>query len=586
MQRPLATLLFLASLATAQTTRDNNWRTDLDLLATQLPRLHANLFYYTPRSVFDEAVAELRNDIPSLTDVEVIVRMSAIVALAHDGHTALSFGAKVSTFRLLPLQFFWFDDGLFIVGASTDYARAAGAKVLRIGNRSADEAYAALKPIISYENDIWARYQSPGYLRIADILQALGIANSNADVLFQLQDSSGAVFTMDVATAGAGQPGAIIPQPNAATGFQPLYLQNSALNYWFTYVESSRTLYFAYNVCEEMASLPFARFNDQLWAAFDSKPVDRLVIDLRNNGGGNSAVINPFLASAEARAARFDSARVVLVIGRHTFSSGVLAAITLHVGPVVAYGEPTGGSPNSYGEVQSFTLPNSQLTVSYSTKLFSFPSLPPGSLAPDVQAPNLSSDYFARHDPFLAAVLADAAPAPPAGTLPVVNAASFHGPVAPGSIASAFGDWPDPAGAVVEVTVNGAPANVLAATHGQVNFVVPGATSPGMATIRIASGGAALAEGTAPVAATAPGVFAAGVRDGVIELYGTGQGAAADPRVYVGADEAEVLYSGAHPVFPGLWQVNARVPASVAGGQSPVFVTAGRAASNGVAVHF
>jgi hypothetical protein len=79
---------------------------------------------------------------------------------------------------------------------------------------------------------------------------------------------------------------------------------------------------------------------------------------------------------------------------------------------VTLVGQPTGGSPNSYGNVQTLVLPNSQLRVNYSTRYFSFPDLPPGSLMPDVTVPVYSSDHFARHDPFLAAALADAPPSP------------------------------------------------------------------------------------------------------------------------------------------------------------------------------
>ncbi len=41
----------------------------------------------------------------------------------------------------------------------------------------------------------------------------------------------------------------------------------------------------------------------------------------------------------------------------------------LQTNPILV-GEPTGGKPNSYGEISSFLLPNSGLVVNYSTKYF------------------------------------------------------------------------------------------------------------------------------------------------------------------------------------------------------------------------
>jgi uncharacterized protein (TIGR03437 family) len=85
------------------------------------------------------------------------------------------------------------------------------------------------------------------------------------------------------------------------------------------------------------------------------------------------------------------------------------------------------------------------------------------------------------------------------------------------------------------------------------------------------------------VVESAPGLFAAIVRGRDLEIYGTGQGGGT-PRVYVGKELAEVLYSGAHPQFPGLWQLNVRAPESVGAGEAPVFAAIGGAASNPVTV--
>ena len=130
-----------------------------------------------------------------------------------------------------------------------------------------------------------------------------------------------------------------IAAPDAATGFIPYYRQQTNQNYWFTYIESSRTLYFAYNVCAEQAGLPFAQFNNQLWAVFDAKPVERFIIDLRNNTGGNSAVLDPFLSFPQQRGRRrFSAVKPVVIIGRRTYSSAIINAIAIRQ----ADGDPGG----------------------------------------------------------------------------------------------------------------------------------------------------------------------------------------------------------------------------------------------------
>jgi len=55
--------------------------------------------------------------------------------------------------------------------------------------------------------------------------------------------------------------------------------------------------------------------------------------------------------------------------------------------------------------------------------------------------------------------------------------------------------------------------------------------------------------------------------------------------VFLGTTPLEALYSGPAGEFPGLWQINARVPSSRAvSGQTPLFVGAEGFVSNGATV--
>ncbi|MCX6630276.1 MAG: hypothetical protein NTW28_21875 [Candidatus Solibacter sp.] len=269
-----------------------------------------------------------------------------------------------------------------------------------------------------------------------------------------------------------------------------------------------------------------------------------------------------------------------------------------------------------------------------------------GSLLPDVRVPFHSRDWFARHDPFLAAALADVPPRggsfTQSGPVTLMNAAGFRGnsPVAPGSLAAAFGDFSgvteSDAAAVplakqingVQVLVNGTAAPLIAVRAGQINFQIPANVPPGDATVRVQRDGSTIGTGFAQIAAAAPGLFVADAlnlaspgavldesgrlvtnaspaRPGsVIQIYATGQGATDPPvddgaargalplaqsrlvpRVSFAGELAEVLFSGLNPAFPGLWQINVRVPEAPAlSGQTPVFAAIGSNASNPVTV--
>jgi hypothetical protein len=103
---------------------------------------------------------------------------------------------------------------------------------------------------------------------------------------------------------------------------------------------------------------------------------------------------------------------VYVAIGRRTFSSAVLNAIELRQGNAIPFlapsakatfvGEPSGGSPNHYGDKVSFSLPHSGFRVQCSTKHFTMWKDPAAlSLEPDHAIPVTWADWNAGADPVI-----------------------------------------------------------------------------------------------------------------------------------------------------------------------------------------
>jgi uncharacterized protein (TIGR03437 family) len=180
----------------------------------------------------------------------------------------------------------------------------------------------------------------------------------------------------------------------------------------------------------------------------------------------------------------------------------------------------------------------------------------------------------------------------------VVNAASFQTTLAPGAIATIFGA--NLAGA--DVTINGRPVQIYFAGDRQVNFVLPLDTALGAAEVKVTTAaGSATAQVT--VLDTAPGIFfdaASGLGavidrgQGVFEVYVTGLGAVrggalnetvVQPQVLIGAEPAEVLFSGLAPGFPGLYQLNVRASATTPAGPQTLAVIVNGRRSNDVRIN-
>src|SRR5262245_43919724 len=138
-------LLFTQSVAkkAAQTPAltKEQWREDLRYFASELPKRHKNLYHTTSRERFERAVTELDAAIPSLQDHQVIVRMHQIAATVGDGHTGVHLPPY---FKRYPIALYWFGRELRVIAAASEYQNALGARVVKIGALSIDEAQARI----------------------------------------------------------------------------------------------------------------------------------------------------------------------------------------------------------------------------------------------------------------------------------------------------------------------------------------------------------------------------------------------------------------------------------------------------------
>ena len=397
----LAFIALCAHLALAQRSPDL-WRGDLDFMVAEVQRIHPDPFTRIPRSEFEAAASDLRDRIGNMADHEVTVAFARLIASLGDAHTNVSLTQAAAALRQFPVRLRWFDDGLYVTHASPAYVRAIGRRVSHIAGVSAEEAFERTRPLISHENESWARELDATLLSSPEVLHALGVIPSLAAPLpLVLEEPAGDI---QVTLGGAATLPHHLPRPG-----NPRYQLNAALNYWYDYLPDSRAVYLKYNRCKEAPGLAFLSLLNSLSELGQNNRIERFIIDLRNNTGGDTEIVRPLLAGLnEAFAAgAIQRSGVRVIIGRQTFSAAMRNAIDLKRLGAVLVGEPTGGRPNAFGNVQSVTLRNSGLIVSISSRQFVVPDVQTPSLTPDRRVAFTPADYFADRDPFLEAALVE-----------------------------------------------------------------------------------------------------------------------------------------------------------------------------------
>lgn len=162
-------------------------------MVKEMQRTHKNLYHSISAESFAAMIQTLDAKILSLTRAEVIVEMAKIVAAIGDGHTNIypTRDPKIG-FRTLPVEFTFFGDQLYIRASQNEQRSLLGAKVLRIGNLSTEDAGTAIKTMIGHENEGGARYWAEYLLAMPEVLQALHITSRIEDVPLTLATEHGA----------------------------------------------------------------------------------------------------------------------------------------------------------------------------------------------------------------------------------------------------------------------------------------------------------------------------------------------------------------------------------------------------------
>src|SRR5262245_32824226 len=406
-KKDLGAISASAQAISAQTpqelSRDDKWREDLKYLFAELPKRHKNLFFKITRVRFDREIARIIESVPKLSDSEIKLELRRLTAMIGDPHTRIPYFKE----KTYPIQLYQFSDGVFVTAATDEYKTALGARLVKIGETEIERAIEDLRPIITVENEWWFKHQFPNYLTDPEILHLLKILPSADGGDFTFSDWNGKKFVVKLSPVSAKKEDIKLIRPfDTPPANPPLYLRNPEEYYWREYLADSKTLYVNYRRCADMPGYPFFRFAASVLKLIDENPVERVVIDLRMNGGGDSTIITPLIALLSKRRYGNQPGKLFALIGRGTFSSAYLNALRLKLDTkAILVGEPTGQRPNSYGEVKTMTLPHTKLPVQYSTRYFKTMDGDPLTLAPDIHVERSSSDYVSGRDPVLERVL-------------------------------------------------------------------------------------------------------------------------------------------------------------------------------------
>lgn len=336
---------------------------DIEFFGHELTQRHKNLFAKINKEDFLNKLSQVKEQ--SLTKQSFVIALLKLIKEIGDEHTMI-FESNYP--KAYPIRFDIFKEGIFVVAADQSNPELLYQQLDGIEDHATDQIIKALTTLIKEGNPSYYDVYLTRMLANPTILNGIGISRSDLKTDFIL----------------AGKRHTCYPdEPQRAKIQAPLLRYSNNDNYWYSLIDNQQTLYFNYQNCSEQVGKPFEAFSQQLFQEVETGRPKRIIIDLRNNSGGNSAILQPFLEKLKESSLNTKGALYVL-IGKNTFSSALMNAVDLKRNyNSILVGEFTSGSVNHYGEIRGFQLPHSKLEIGYSTRYWEVWKGYEGGLKPD-----------------------------------------------------------------------------------------------------------------------------------------------------------------------------------------------------------
>ena len=390
--------------------------------------------YYADKKHVRELKKEtkkLYKDFAEIDDIKTFrCGLQALTSHLNDGHSQVASGLSQELIYPIYIMFDTKDSG-YLLAVEDDYKEALGKRITMVNGNPISDLMARGQKLISGDNEIFKNNQLSQHLQMKDFWEMCGY--DDAEIVLIFEDNT------SVRIPACTGHGLVIEQLDM--GFNsPTALKE--VPFCYAVSDSLSICYLQFNMCYDSLNYPqlgqrFDDFIEVMMAEIEDKSIQTLVVDVRNNGGGNSGLCDlllsyltdygkmknmgckvrmselllkhqPNLSGVElndgtkpdfgdvfdyweikrdnpeevASAHRINhdpgkifKGNVIFISGRGTFSSaGLLLTLARDNNIGTIIGETSGHRPSHYGDVLRFNLTNTDTKATVSCRHFTRPN--------------------------------------------------------------------------------------------------------------------------------------------------------------------------------------------------------------------
>lgn len=401
-------------------------RRGVEILVETIASRHPDPYRHYSRKEWEEQTQAAIDNTGDGNEVGYYADLQQLAGMVGDVHTGVFPLRESNVLRdFFEISVWDFDDGLYIRAAGPPYERLVGAKILAVQGIPANDAWATIMKKLPTENEWMSSYMAAFHMQFPAYLHALGLGDTAEQSRWTLLMPDGEIEDVNmVASNSSGYLNAM----NLSLGIQdtdgwieghdglsapPLWLKNRERNYWYEHLEDAGAVYMQFALPRYDSNHPYEPFLAEMFGFIrEHDDLDKLVIDLRLNGGGWDYMIHA-LVNHIVQTPKIDRpGHLFVLMGRLTQSAGVTFVVKMApVTHAIFVGEPVGAHPNYFngpwGNHPALALPGTDIVFRVSTMMeqHSDPIDNRHYIAPDIPTTMTYANYVTGRDPALEAAL-------------------------------------------------------------------------------------------------------------------------------------------------------------------------------------
>lgn len=272
---------------------------DFDFLQRILEEAHPSLYWYTPKTEMDSAFRATKSLLNHpMNERELYDTYSPLIAKIHCGHTYLHYSQAFENAQQpvwLPMQLKYINDKLFIVNLSkrcSDSTLTKGTEIVAIDNIPVAEIVEFVRKNLSADgyNQTFKDYFI-GLYRFEEVL--MYHFGKKEPYRFTVKDTLGNIRESVVFTKKRTSPEPIKPEKKLTKAEEKIAREKdleNMRNYKILKKENALLM-----TCNGFGYEDYKAFNRKVFAEIKQKKIKNLIIDLRNNSGGDVGISDDIL---------------------------------------------------------------------------------------------------------------------------------------------------------------------------------------------------------------------------------------------------------------------------------------------------